>query len=89
MRELSVRQVRRCENAKSKRCRCRCGGKLHGVARIPLDAPRDAFEDLPQGDAHKLRIKVRQRPFDFAAAEQAHLTSLERAAGCYERDELL
>ncbi len=34
MKALSARQATRCENAKTRRCRCRCGGVLHGSARF-------------------------------------------------------
>lgn len=33
MRALSERQAASCENAKHPRCRCRCGGALHGRTR--------------------------------------------------------
>lgn len=46
MRKLSERQIRTCENATTKRCRCRCGGTLHGVAH--LDRP----VQLAMLDAH-------------------------------------
>jgi hypothetical protein len=45
MRPLTDRQANACEHAKSKRCRCRCGGALHGKARVgdrsqlPADDP--------------------------------------------------
>jgi hypothetical protein len=45
MRNLTQRQAQRCEDAKSKRCRCRCGGTMHGVARGDVLA-------LDEGDAH-------------------------------------
>jgi hypothetical protein len=45
MKALSERQIRRCEEAHSKRCRCRCKGALHGVAnKIP--------GTVPDSDAH-------------------------------------
>lgn len=33
MRGLTARQGQRCEDAKNKRCRCRCGGRFHGSKR--------------------------------------------------------
>jgi hypothetical protein len=33
MRALSQRQAGRCENAAFPKCRCRCGGTLHGARR--------------------------------------------------------
>lgn len=38
MRALSMAQARRCENAKHKRCKCRCQGAMHGAARGQDDA---------------------------------------------------
>jgi hypothetical protein len=34
MRPLSARQATACENATGNRCRCRCGGLLHGARRF-------------------------------------------------------
>lgn len=46
MRALHSEQASACENATGGRCRCRCGGALHGAARgIPLD-------QLPADDPH-------------------------------------
>lgn len=46
--KLSQRQAQACEHADPKsRCRCRCGGKLHGAARV------EAVVELPEGDPHK------------------------------------
>lgn len=45
-RPLNFTQADACENARYKRCRCRCGGALHGAARgIP-------FDKLPTDDPH-------------------------------------
>lgn len=52
MKRLSLRAAQRCETAKTKTCRCRCGGLLHGSARgvdhetLPKDDPHFA---LPKG----------------------------------------
>ncbi len=54
MKPLSERQARACENARTTRCRCRCGGTLHGAGRIPVEAPRQVYETLPQSDPHLL-----------------------------------
>jgi hypothetical protein len=55
---LSERQARRCEEAKGGRCRCRCGGAMHGAARADrygeAETPREWFESLPDSDPHKL-----------------------------------
>lgn len=45
MRTLSERQASACENATTPRCRCRCGGLLHG-------AKRGAVTQLPPSDPH-------------------------------------
>lgn len=59
MRALSYRQASRCETAKNKRCRCRCGGALHGASRL---APsREAFEALPQDDPHHVPTEPERR----------------------------
>jgi hypothetical protein len=50
MRALSYRQASVCETAKHKRCRCRCGGQMHGASR--LTPSREAFEALPADDPH-------------------------------------
>lgn len=46
MKALTERQASACENATRPRCRCRCGGALHGAARgVPL-------HELPKDDPH-------------------------------------
>ncbi len=47
MKALSLRQAGKCEHAKKPRCRCRCGGVLHGAARV------ERVEELPFGDPHQ------------------------------------
>jgi hypothetical protein len=49
MKRLSLRQAGRCESAKTPRCKCRCGGLLHGAARGGSPA---FFEGLPNADPH-------------------------------------
>jgi hypothetical protein len=49
MRALSLRSANTCETATCKRCKCRCGGKLHGAARGNDDA---FFMCLPEDDPH-------------------------------------
>lgn len=53
-RALTFKQANTCENATSPkyRCKCRCGGACHGIARIVSD--RLAFQELPVGDPHRL-----------------------------------
>ncbi len=53
MRVLSETQARRCESATHPRCRCRCRGQAHGRNRIGFQ-DRLAFEQLSEGDPHKL-----------------------------------
>lgn len=50
MRELGLTAARRCETATTARCRCRCGGLLHGKGR-GMDA--EFFAALPDDDPHK------------------------------------
>ena len=46
---LTQSQAARCEHAATSRCRCRCGGRLHGAGRVTTDE----LERLPPGDPHK------------------------------------
>lgn len=57
LRKLGEAAARRCEEACNPRCRCRCGGALHGAKRAPAgsDTPREWFEQLPEDDPHKVR----------------------------------
>jgi hypothetical protein len=54
MRRLSERQARNCEEARLPRCRCRCGGALHGAKRGGDNPPREWYESLPPDDPHKI-----------------------------------
>jgi len=57
MRKLTLKQAKACENARTKRCRCRCGGAYHGAARDESGAYDPGFfADLPDGDPHKMEI---------------------------------
>jgi hypothetical protein len=49
MRTLTARQATTCETARTKRCRCRCGGLLHGAGRF---ATGDEARELADDDAH-------------------------------------
>jgi len=51
MKQLSERQANSCEAATHKRCRCRCGGALHGRN---AGQGRAFFESLPKDDPHHL-----------------------------------
>lgn len=64
MRALSLRQASLCETAKHPTCRCRCGGKLHGVMRAGEcpEPPREFFERLAEDDPHHVRsVEEKQR----------------------------
>ena len=55
-RRLTEKQASRCENALTPRCRCRCGGSLHGAKRGGEDVPSRAFfEELADDDPHRVR----------------------------------
>ncbi len=62
MRALSEAQAGRCENALHKACSCRCGGQFHGRARVPANAPREAYQQLPDDDPHHLPDRAKNRP---------------------------
>jgi hypothetical protein len=61
MMRLSMRSAQRCETAQTKRCKCRCGGLLHGAKR-----GQDAgfFKSLPLTDPHyaQPRRKPKREP---------------------------
>lgn len=64
MRALSNRQASRCETAKNKTCRCRCGGALHGSMRNLIEEDRevpDFFTELPEEDPHHVRSEEEKR----------------------------
>lgn len=53
MRYLSLKQAQSCENALHPRCRCRCGGLLHGAKRGGENVPSAKwFNSLPIDDPH-------------------------------------
>lgn len=59
MKRLSMRAAQRCETAKNPKCRCRCGGALHGAAR---GEDPEFFKGLPTEDPHHAQPKrVRQK----------------------------
>ena len=61
MRGLAERQARECENSKLDRCRCRCKGTMHGAGRLPEDAARKLYEELPDDDPHHLKRRKAKR----------------------------
>jgi hypothetical protein len=56
-RSLNAGQAVQCETAKTKRCRCRCGGLLHGAGRLTTEGEA---RDLAADDPHHAKPK-RQR----------------------------
>lgn len=58
MKQLSERQASRCEHAKNKRCRCRCGGAAHGVSR---GNGTEFFNRLPEDDPHKITPEAEKK----------------------------
>lgn len=48
MRRLGRGAAKRCEEATEPKCRCRCGGALHG-------AKRGSTDSLPLGDPHSTK----------------------------------
>lgn len=66
MKPLNLRQAQRCETAKHGRCRCRCGGVLHGAAR---GMDEEFFRALPEDDPHRaMQRKPRARKVKPLAA---------------------
>jgi hypothetical protein len=59
MRTLSLRAAQRCETSDHSRCRCRCGGALHG-ARRGLD--ETYFLGLPEDDPHRAVVRKPKQP---------------------------
>lgn len=59
MKTLSLRAAKRCENSEHTRCRCRCGGVLHGAKR-GLD--ETYFFNLPEDDPHKANERKAKPP---------------------------
>jgi len=53
MRPLNAKQAFECENATHPRCRCRCGGELHGANRLET---ANAAHDLAADDPHHAAI---------------------------------
>ena len=53
---MSANQAARCETSTTKRCRCRCGGALHGARRF--EDPIGAY-DLDPTDPHHVAIPRR------------------------------
>lgn len=62
MKRLTVGQAAACETATHPRCRCRCGGELHGACRAGDPALR------PAGDPH-LELPGQLNLFDLTVEE--------------------
>lgn len=58
-RGLSYASARACEEAKEDVCRCRCGGKMHGLRRVR----EGELYSLPEDDPH--HISVAKTPTEF------------------------
>ena len=74
MRSLTQRQAVLCETARTPRCRCRCGGALHGAYRSEPAGLQDILEyvvGLPEEDPHYVANKTWQpklpSPVGYAA----------------------
>ncbi len=82
-RELTEGQVRRCENARYSRCRCRCGGAAHGRNHY-LTPSKDNPHKLLSGQRQMQSVearRVKQRCDFFAIASR--YTRLRRAGRQY------
>lgn len=51
-RALTAYQAVQCEQALEERCRCRCGGALHGAKRAGLRYDPEPYYLLPDSDPH-------------------------------------
>jgi len=58
IRPLSARAAATCETSKTNRCRCRCGGLLHGANRVGALDP----VSLPDDDGHHAGPPREQAP---------------------------
>lgn len=94
-RRLSLKQAQACENALTPRCRCRCGGALHGAKRGVADGyaadelpPEEFFEGLPEDDAHRITSETeredRRRAAVLVVQARAVIKKYE-----HDRDRLL
>ena len=77
MKPLSETQARRCENARGKRCSCRCRKACHGRALFARDSERENWESLPASDPHHLEPKM---PKEKRVPERYRNLTPERAA---------
>ena len=75
LKSLSLRQAQRCETAKNPTCKCRCGGKLHGIGRAK-DPDAAFFNELPDEDPHHIDSAEQKR----AKAKAERAAQLERAS---------
>ena len=53
MNALSAKAAANCENAKTPVCRCRCGGRFHGSARMKIS-------ELPLDDPHSPSVECQR-----------------------------
>lgn len=66
MRYLSQYAANRCENAVESECKCRCGGALHGAARVS----DGNFSMLPSDDPHYRPSMTRAEARKFLTAAE-------------------
>lgn len=59
MKRLGLSAATRCETAKGGKCKCRCGGLLHGKAR---GEDPEFFAGLPKDDPHFALPKPVKKP---------------------------
>lgn len=65
MKALSYSQALACETAREPRCRCRCGGALHGAKRNGREESPEWFAGLPPEDPHSVPLEPQWRQATF------------------------
>ena len=85
MRRMTMRQALSCESATGRRCRCRCGGLMHGRGRnaeaeimaLPEDDPHHALPGRvrktrrqEQAEAGQLELFTDEQEFDLGRLHQ-------------------
>lgn len=78
MRAMTMRQAVSCESATGRRCRCRCGGLMHGRGRmleaeimaLPEEDPHHAQPPKPRKTRRQEQADAGQLEFDLGALRQ-------------------